>query len=404
MTLGHGQKIATDGLVFAYDMNPIVNGSPISKSWRGAPTTNIISSPGIGSMAITYTYVSTDNGWMKYSISGTWANGTYPFSFRMNSATLTGGVAYSSRCLLKTNVLHKYASFGGLNYVNDPNMVSSGTSTVNNLGADKDGLIVFESKREGFIYSTGYANPTTTQTGYVSSRPLANGTSFDSNTDFVWVKETQVEQGTFCTPYVSETRSNTQALLDWTGNQTLTVSNLQYNTDGTFEFNGSTSVITMPNNSSLNMTSQLSIESWVNFDGNSGDFIFEKGNVNTQYSLFSHGSDVVFRTYHSGDGSYHTQNPSKSSVGVVNGTPVHILATYDGSNKKIYINGDLKNTVAKTGDLVTTTPGAAVGRFGGTTTGYYFDGKIYSVKVYNRALTATEVARNFEALRGRYGI
>jgi hypothetical protein len=31
-------------------------------------------------------------------------------------------------------------------------------------------------------------------------------------------------------------------------------------------------------------------------------------------------------------------------------------------------------------------------------------GKIYSVKAYSKALTDTEVANNFDALRGRYGI
>jgi len=34
----------------------------------------------------------------------------------------------------------------------------------------------------------------------------------------------------------------------------------------------------------------------------------------------------------------------------------------------------------------------------------YFPGYIYSVKVYNRALTASEIQQNYNALRGRYGI
>ena len=36
--------------------------------------------------------------------------------------------------------------------------------------------------------------------------------------------------------------------------------------------------------------------------------------------------------------------------------------------------------------------------------GNYFDGKISNVKMYNKTLTASEVAQNFNALRGRYGI
>jgi hypothetical protein len=33
-----------------------------------------------------------------------------------------------------------------------------------------------------------------------------------------------------------------------------------------------------------------------------------------------------------------------------------------------------------------------------------FTGSIHSVKVYNRVLTAAEVAQNFDAHRGRYGL
>jgi hypothetical protein len=53
---------------------------------------------------------------------------------------------------------------------------------------------------------------------------------------------------------------------------------------------------------------------------------------------------------------------------------------------------------------VTTTPGAAVGRFGGSSAGYYFGGKIALVKVYNKGLSAVEIQQNFQAIRGRFNI
>lgn len=185
-----------------------------------------------------------------------------------------------------------------------------------------------------------------------------------------------------------------------------TNSNMTYSAanGGHFVFNNSSSVSTISNYSALNPTLGLTIESWVNFDGNSDDFIFEKGDVNTQYSLFSHSSDIVFRTFHSGDGGYHTQNPEKSAVGVVNGQWVHILGSWDGTTKRIYINGELKNSVAKSGNLVTTSPGASIGRFGGSTAGYYFGGKIARVCIYNRGLTAAEIRQNYNASKTRFGL
>ena len=185
-----------------------------------------------------------------------------------------------------------------------------------------------------------------------------------------------------------------------------TNSNMTYssNNGGIFDFNNTSSVSLISNSASLNPTTGLTIESWVNFDGNSNDFIFEKGDVNTQFSLFSHSTDIVFRTYHSGDGSYHTQNPSKASVGVVNGQWHHIVGSWDGSTKRIYVDGVLRNSVSKSGNLVTQITGAAVGRFGGTTTGYYFGGYIPKVSLYSRGLTADEIQQNFNAIRGRFGI
>lgn len=41
---------------------------------------------------------------------------------------------------------------------------------------------------------------------------------------------------------------------------------------------------------------------------------------------------------------------------------------------------------------------------GGSSASGYFNGKIASVKIYNRALSESEIKQNFQALRGRYGI
>jgi hypothetical protein len=40
----------------------------------------------------------------------------------------------------------------------------------------------------------------------------------------------------------------------------------------------------------------------------------------------------------------------------------------------------------------------------GVSEGAFFNGNVGNVQIYNRALSATEVQQNFNALRGRYGI
>lgn len=80
----------------------------------------------------------------------------------------------------------------------------------------------------------------------------------------------------------------------------------------------------------------------------------------------------------------------------------------NGTSISFYVNGSFINT--NTG-LTAPTPtptnlgiGAARAGTGVGTTAQDLYGRIASVKIYNRALTANEVAQNFHATRGRYGL
>ena len=175
---------------------------------------------------------------------------------------------------------------------------------------------------------------------------------------------------------------------------------------GIFDF-ATNSVSTIPNSDSLNSpVTGLTIEAVVKFNGNSQDFIFEKGNVNSQYSLFSHGSDIVFRTVHDGDGTYNSLVLQKANANppLLNGVFNHIVGTWNGSLKRLVVNGNSIGSSSKSGNLVTTSNGAAVGRFGGSSSGYFFDGKIALVRVYNQGLTVSQIRQNFQALRERFGM
>ena len=67
----------------------------------------------------------------------------------------------------------------------------------------------------------------------------------------------------------------------------------------------------------------------------------------------------------------------------------------------LYENAVSRTTIDYSGIGVSSqTNFVAVGR--GTDT--YFPGRIYSTKIYNRALSAAEVSQNFNAYRGRFGI
>lgn len=197
---------------------------------------------------------------------------------------------------------------------------------------------------------------------------------------------------------------NTASVIDLKRTNNIDVSNVSFDSNGQPTFDNTDDRITIPNSSVFNHTSELSIEACVKFDGNNQDFIFEKGNVNTQYSLFSHGTDIVFRTYHSADSGYDTLNPSKATAGITNGQWHHIVGSWDGSTKRIYVDGKDIGSKSKSGALTTTSAGAAIGSFGGTSSGYYFGGDIAVVKIYDKGLSAAEVLQNYNAYKNRFNI
>lgn len=174
---------------------------------------------------------------------------------------------------------------------------------------------------------------------------------------------------------------------------------------GYFTFNGSNTGVAIPGtNLSLNT---MTISSWfyAPFYAQDG-FLFEKttnGNVNTQYSLFfNNANNIYFRTQ--GLSTVDLVVNTYSS-GILNNTWNNIVATYDGTNKRIYINGVLVATSANlTGSIVQNNTGLAYVGIYGNFAGYPFRGNISSIQVYNRALSDEEISQNFDSVRDRYGL
>ncbi len=69
----------------------------------------------------------------------------------------------------------------------------------------------------------------------------------------------------------------------------------------------------------------------------------------------------------------------------------HVLGTYDGSNLKVYIDGVLEDTHAGSGSLPIAIGPLRIGADYQTTPANFFNGLIDEVRVYNRALTASEI-------------
>lgn len=87
----------------------------------------------------------------------------------------------------------------------------------------------------------------------------------------------------------------------------------------------------------------------------------------------------------------------------------HVCMTYDGSISanlskiKLYFDGRAVTVTGQSGTIATTIP-ATNNFFINTRGGGYSSGYMGAIHVYNRALSAEEILRNYNALRGRYSL
>ena len=147
-------------------------------------------------------------------------------------------------------------------------------------------------------------------------------------------------------------------------------------------FNGSNSVTT-PDADVLDITTNITLSVWYKKTVGSGTnkWLVDKGNVNSSYAMFIEGG-LKMRLVKPGSQDCTVTEPSE-------GVWHHAVATYDGSNMRVYVDGVLLNTCAATGAISTTATGIRIGAFEGN--GYAFNGNIDDVRIYNRVLLPNEV-------------
>jgi hypothetical protein len=77
----------------------------------------------------------------------------------------------------------------------------------------------------------------------------------------------------------------------------------------------------------------------------------------------------------------------------------HVACVYNQTHRQVYFNGIFKGQIAEAGVTVDFgTPQIM------DPNGQQFQGNLANFKIYNRALSASEISQNFNALRGRFGL
>lgn len=183
-----------------------------------------------------------------------------------------------------------------------------------------------------------------------------------------------------------------------------------FNTNGFFTFNGTSQYASRVNTSSLKPTTAISLEQWLNADNwNAGTSSsnYKCALSCTQGGGYSHNIwNGTFNSYIYAGGRYLVPSASVSSFTGWH----HFVTTFDGQYAKLFIDGNLANTVDY-GSANTTMTYASnsifLGAEAGASTspeGYYWQGKIATTSIYNKALSAAEVAQNYNTTKVRYSL
>lgn len=166
----------------------------------------------------------------------------------------------------------------------------------------------------------------------------------------------------------------------------------------------------------LNITSQITLESWItstalanslhgdginskgtSSDNNSGVYetvLIQSGSINYPFFRMRIGSTTP------------VYNPKDIPINL--NQIYQFVSTYNGNIMRIFINGRESGTgLVQTGNIEANTQQLTVGTrfiFRGGGNDSFFSGRIYSNKIYNRALSASEILQNYNAQKTRFNL
>ena len=160
--------------------------------------------------------------------------------------------------------------------------------------------------------------------------------------------------------------------------------NRTYNTGQAFQFNGSGTVDTTlsPSDVGVGGSKPKSVSIWAYSDVFDGGGLFEWGITNTT------GYDFSLRTYEP-TGTYRTQLWSDADIDFAFGGThewIHFVVSWDGSETRVYANGDLQGQGTYT--LDTKDSHFRIGNWNDNR----FNERLTDVRIYSKGLSATEVS------------
>lgn len=177
----------------------------------------------------------------------------------------------------------------------------------------------------------------------------------------------------------------------WNGNTTLNYTIGHIGNAGYFD--GVDDYINMGTNKSLNITNEITIGAYIRPNNTTTlQGIVSKKQVYGDFSgyLMSLESGNIRFSYGNGSASFtRTSDPAGLSLVSYN----YVAVVYNGSNVLFYVNGIGKGSTVSTGTIANSAFNLVFGARSSPSS--YFNGSIDEVKIWNRALSASEIAEEY---------
>lgn len=393
-------QVSPSGLVFYYDtFNP--------KSYKGKPTTNLLTYTNFGNNSNNwYTYCGNGNGITNNTTEVLAPDGTYTATKVVRGTSGACDWTYNG---------------WGLLFSDGTNIFTSGqTYTVSIWARCDTGTMSFilglnDSHSSGFTITTNWQRITFTATATGLDRGLQFIT-YDTSGRTYYVWGPQSELGTYATQYTPSgasrgTRTVTNGLVDLNENYTTDLTNAAFDSNANMYLSGGKAVKIVSNSSLFSNTFTWSAWHYIIADGGTGyaGIFWAEGAVGGgsgyQYLLSyrSLGSNAYahYRINNATTGWGNTDTGTLASS-MLNRW-IYTTWTFNNGTTKIYINGVLSHTDTSRGAYN-----------GGSDSPVYIgarndlwgsiNGYIQQASYHNRALSDSEVLRNFNATKSRFGL
>ena len=384
---------------FSNEVNAIV---PYS-----TPVANFTANTTSGVATLSISFTSTSSG----SISG------YSWNFGDSTTSTSANPTHSYGAAGTYNVGLTVSGPGGTNTMTKASYITVSTAssiapvanfTANSTSGAAPLAVAFTSKSTGSIsaYSWNFGDGTTNTTAnpshaygiagtYTVNLTVTGpgGSNKMTKTNFVTVSSTPPPSLGLVAAYGFDEGTGT-SVSDRSGKgNNGVISGATWAATGRFgkalSFNGTNSWVTVADSASLDLMNGMTLEAWIYPTATMTGWrtVMMKEQPSADIYYLSANTDINQPATGVSVGGTIRQLDAGTTIPVNAWT--HLTATYDGTTQRLYINGVQVASGAQTGSITTSISPLHIG--GNSIWGEYFNGYIDEVRIYNRALTTSEI-------------